>query len=190
MVSYKNCKIKIPKNIELLYCKKKNIIIIIGKLSKKILKLKTNILIDAKLNNIKLIKNCSLIQNNIKKKSIKSYQGTLIALLKQSFLEVSVFFYKKIKLVGIGYKALVKNMFNKNFLVLKLGYSHNIYFKIPFNIKITCLKSDKIFILGSSYKSITQVAAIIRSYKLPEPYKGKGILYENEKILLKEGKKI
>lgn len=190
MVSYANCKIKIPKSIELLYCKRRNIVIIIGKLSRKVIQLKTEILIDAKLNIIELTSNCLFIHKNIKKKYTKSYLGTLIALFKQAFLEVSVFLYKKIKLVGIGYKALVKNIFNKNFLVLKLGYSHNIYFKIPFDITITCLKSDKIFIQSNSYKNITQIAAIIKSYKLPEPYKGKGILYENEKILLKEGKKI
>ena len=75
-------------------------------------------------------------------------------------------------------------------LEFKLGYSHNIYFKIPKNLTVFCLKSDKIFISGNFYEYISQIASQIRSYKTPEPYKGKGILYENEKIFLKEGKKV
>lgn len=75
-------------------------------------------------------------------------------------------------------------------LHFKLGYSHFIYFKIPKNLKIFCLKANKLFILGNSYLFVTQIAALIRSYKVPEPYKGKGILYTTEKIALKEGKKI
>jgi large subunit ribosomal protein L6 len=57
-------------------------------------------------------------------------------------------------------------------------------------LKIFCLKSNKLFILGNSYLFVTQIAALIKSYKTPEPYKGKGILYATEKISLKEGKKI
>jgi len=113
-----------------------------------------------------------------------------LALLKQTFLEVSLIVFKKLRLVGIGYKVFIEKFVNNQFLILKLGYSHNIYFKIPNNIKIECLKSDKIFISGFSYTEVTQVASTLKAYKFPEIYKGKGILYENEKLLLKEGKKI
>ena len=75
-------------------------------------------------------------------------------------------------------------------MLLKLGYSHDIYLKIPRNLEISSLKFTKLFISGFSYGKITQTAALIQSYKYPEPYKGKGILYENQKIQLKEGKKI
>jgi large subunit ribosomal protein L6 len=74
--------------------------------------------------------------------------------------------------------------------MFKLGYSHSLYFKIPEQLIIFCLKFTKLFIYGNSYQNVTQIASLIRSYKKPEPYKGKGILYETEKILLKEGKKI
>lgn len=183
-------KIKIPKNVEVLYFLEKNIVIIIGKISKKILIFKTQIKINSILKTIEVTPNFFFLTSNKEKKKVKSYQRTSLALIKQAFLEVSIFFHKKIKLIGIGYKSFVNDVFKNKFLILKLGYSHNIYFKIPFNVTITCLKSDKIFISSNCYKEVTQVASIIRSYKLPEPYKGKGVLYENEKILLKEGKKI
>jgi len=186
MVLNQKYKVKIPNNVEILYFEKKNIVIIIGKLGKKILKFKTKILVNTKLKLIEITTNYLSIQNNSKIKKVKSYQGTALALLKQAFLEVSILLYKKIKLVGVGYKAVVDN----KFLILKLGYSHNIYFRVPSDITIMCLKSNKIFILGNSYEKITQIAFLIKSYKFPEPYKGKGILYENEKIVLKEGKKI
>jgi large subunit ribosomal protein L6 len=190
MVSYQKYTVKIPEKIEILHHIKNNVIVIIGRLGKKVLRFKTKIIIDNKLKIVELTTDSLFIKNNVAKKKIKSYQGTSLSLLKQSFLEVSVFLYKKIKLIGIGYKAFIENIFDQKFLILKLGYSHNIYFKIPLNITVTCLKSDKIFIMGNSYEKMTQIASIIKSYKLPEPYKGKGILYENEKILLKEGKKI
>lgn len=72
----------------------------------------------------------------------------------------------------------------------KLGFSHSIYYKIPEALKIVPVKSVFIYVFGNSYYNVTQAAATIRSYKSPEPYKGKGILYENEKISLKEGKKV
>lgn len=75
-------------------------------------------------------------------------------------------------------------------LHFKLGYSHHIYFRIPANLKICCLKANKLFVLGYSYLFVTQIASLIRSYKVPEPYKGKGIVYTTEKIILKEGKKV
>ena len=83
----------------------------------------------------------------------------------------------------------VLNVLDFNLLYFKLGYSHAIYFKVPKGLKVFCLKSNKLFIIGNSYLFVTQIAALIRSYKAPEPYKGKGILYASEKVVLKEGKK-
>lgn len=193
-MQYKNIQekfiIKIPNNISVLYCNKKKIISIIGPLKKKSLKLKVKILISNKKRIIKVSSlTLSEISNN-KKKKMKSIQGTTTALLKQLILETSITLYKKLKLVGIGYKAFNHENFKDELLTFKLGYSHLIFFKIPAKLKIFCLKSTKLFVYGNSYQEITQTASIIRSYKKPEPYKGKGILYETEKILLKEGKKI
>jgi large subunit ribosomal protein L6 len=90
----------------------------------------------------------------------------------------------------VGYRAFDVDNFENKLLLFKLGYSHSIYFKIPIESQIFCLKRTKLFIHGNSYQDITKIAAFIRSYKKPEPYKGKGILYETEKIILKEGKKV
>jgi len=93
---------------------------------------------------------------------------------------------KRLKLVGVGFKAFL----NKNLIQLRLGFSHSIFYKIPQKIEIKVVKSDSIFIFGNSIQIVTQLASIIKCYKKPEPYKGKGIFYYNEKIKLKQGKKL
>jgi large subunit ribosomal protein L6 len=124
------------------------------------------------------------------KKKIKALQGTTVALIKQLIVETSAVLYQKLKLVGVGYRAFDVDTLKNKLLLFKLGYSHFLYFKISNEIEIFCLKMTKLFIYGNSYRNVTQTAALIRSYKKPEPYKGKGILYETEKIVLKEGKKV
>ena len=117
-------------------------------------------------------------------------QGTALALIKQAVIETSYLLYTKLKFVGIGYRALPIDQLDDKLLSFKLGYSHSIFFKPTSDTNIFCLKRTKLFVWGNSYKDITKIASKIRSYKKPEPYKGKGILYENEKIKLKEGKKV
>lgn len=182
--------IKIPKNVTALYCNKKKIITVIGPIAQKSLKLKLKIEL---LTNEKIIKVTSIPFSKIsnsQKKNILAIQGTTISLIKQLILETSHILYKKLKLVGVGYRSFDTNSFEKTLISLKLGYSHPIYFKVPRKSQIFCLKRTKLFIYGNSYQDITQAASLIRSYKKPEPYKGKGILYETEKINLKEGKKV
>jgi large subunit ribosomal protein L6 len=182
--------IKIPDNITIIYYKKKNILIVIGPLSQKSFKLNPQITIvtTKKLLIIKSVETLKI--SNSKKKYFSSLQGTTTALIQQLILETSYIFYKKLKLIGVGYRAFDVANFKNKLLLFKLGYSHFIYFKCSLKSKIFCLKNTKLFIFGNSYQNITQYASFIRSYKKPEPYKGKGILYENEKIILKEGKKI
>ena len=76
------------------------------------------------------------------------------------------------------------------FLNLKLGYSHSIYYKIPNTVSIKVLQSTKLFISGFDLNAVYKTAALVRGCKPPEPYKGKGILYSGEKVILKEGKKV
>jgi large subunit ribosomal protein L6 len=182
--------IKIPSNITILYSNKRQILTVVGSRKKKSLKIKVKLLVS---NNEKTITVSSLafskVSNNEKKK-LKAMRGTTISLIKQAILETSSLLYKKLKLIGIGYKVFENENFNGKLLFLKLGYSHPIYFKIPNKLKIFCLKSTKLFIYGNSYQEISQTASTIRHYKKPEPYKGKGILYETEKIILKENKKV
>lgn len=185
----KKYKIKIPKNITVFYCSSKNIITILGPTAKKSIKPKLKIEIVDK-NNIIFVTNTSIKKlSNSTKKNIKALRGTTIALLKRLIVETSTILYKKLKIVGIGYKAFDVDDFKNKVLLMKLGFSHSIYFKIPENLNIFCLKQTKIFIYGSTYQYISQTAFQIQLLKLPEPYKGKGILYENSKIKLKEGKK-
>lgn len=186
----KKYEIKIPNDNIVLYCEKKRIITVLGPLTKKTLKLKLKIKITPEKKTILITsKPFSKLSNNQKKK-IKALQGTTFALLKQLLIETSAILYQKLKFIGVGYRAFDVQGFEKKLLMFKLGYSHPIYFKIPKNLNIFCLKLTKLFIYGNSYQDITKITSLIQSYKTPEPYKGKGILYENEKIKLKEGKKV
>jgi len=108
--------------------------------------------------------------------------------IKKIFTELLNNICIKLKLVGVGYKVSVMN--DSNLLHFKLGYSHSIYFKLPLHLKVEVIKGNRVFISGSSLEKSSSFAAFIRSYKLPEPYKGKGILYVNENIKLKIGKKV
>ena len=98
--------------------------------------------------------------------------------------------YKKLKLVGVGYRLIPVESFREQLILLRLGFSHLLYFRIPHNLNFFYKKRVQLFISGYSYQWVTQFASLIRLLKKPEVYKGKGILYENEKIILKEGKKI
>ncbi|MBY0501428.1 MAG: 50S ribosomal protein L6 [Alphaproteobacteria bacterium] len=86
---------------------------------------------------------------------------------------------------GVGYRAAVEG----SSLKLQLGYSHDIFYPIPQGIQIKCEKPTAIAVSGADRQRVGQVAAEIRSYRKPEPYKGKGVKYENEYIVRKEGKK-
>jgi len=99
-------------------------------------------------------------------------------------------FYKKLNFVGVGYRPSFVESFENKLILLKLGFSHLVYFKIPSNLKVFHQKRTQLFVCGNSYHSVTQFVSSIRLLKKPEPYKGKGILYENEKVILKEGKKV
>ena len=94
-------------------------------------------------------------------------------------------FTKKLEITGVGYRAAVQG----SNLQLQLGYSHDIAFSIPQGIQIVCPKPTEIVITGIDKQKVGQVAAEIRRFRSPEPYKGKGIKYAGEFILRKEGKK-
>lgn len=183
-------KIKIPKDIVVLYCNKKNILTVCGLLTKKTLKINLEIKLKKEEKIISITNNTNFKLSNKKKKNIKALQGTTIALIKQLFMETSTLIYKKLVFVGVGYRTFDVENFPNKLLLFKLGFSHSIYYKIPENIKIFCLKRTNLFVYGNSYQNVSQTASKIQSYKTPELYKGKGILYENQKIKLKEGKKL
>jgi large subunit ribosomal protein L6 len=98
---------------------------------------------------------------------------------------VSTGFTVKMEIQGVGYRAAIQG----NELVMQLGFSHDVRFPIPEGITIKCEKPTAIAVSGSDKQRVGQTAAVIRAYKRPEPYKGKGIRYEGERVLIKEGKK-
>ena len=186
----KKYSIKIPKNIQIIYCDKKNIITFVGPLLTKSLKLKIKIFLISSSNLIVASQIPAGEKSVTRVKDIKKIQGTTIAKIKQILVEITYTLHCKLNLVGVGYRVFTHEKLT-NQIYLKLGYSHLIYFRIPSEVQTYCQKFTKLFLFGnSSYDLLTQTAAQIRSCKLPEPYKGKGILYDQEKIILKKGKKI
>jgi len=98
---------------------------------------------------------------------------------------VSNAFVRKLELVGVGYRAQMKG----SNLSLALGFSHDVDYPVPAGVKIETPKPTEIVITGIDKQQIGQIAAEIRAYRPPEPYKGKGVKYEDEFIFRKEGKK-
>ena len=98
---------------------------------------------------------------------------------------VTAGFRKELEIQGVGYRANIQG----TSLKLSLGYSHEVDFKIPTDVKVTCPKPTEVIIEGIDQQVVGQVAANIREWRKPEPYKGKGIRYKGEYIFAKEGKK-
>lgn len=182
--------IKIPKNITAIYSERKKTLAFFGPLKKKSMKLKLKIFIDKPKKIISVSPTTFSKISKTKKKQIKTLRNTAVAEIKHMLIESSILLHKKLKINGVGYRAFFSEKFDEKLLCLKLGYSHLIYIKIPQNLAINCSKKTKLYVFGHSYKNVCNFSAIIKANKLPEPYKGKGILYDNEKVVLKEGKKI
>jgi large subunit ribosomal protein L6 len=111
--------------------------------------------------------------------------GTTRSLVNGMVTGVSTGFAKNMEINGTGYRAAVQG----KDLVLNLGFSHEVRYPIPEGIKITCERPTAVRVEGADKQRVGQVAAEIRAFRPPEPYKGKGIKYDNEQILRKEGKK-
>ena len=111
--------------------------------------------------------------------------ATTRALLASVVKGVTEGYKKEMELRGVGYKASLQG----KVLVMNLGYSHEIRFDVPAGITIVTPTPTEIVVSGADKQRVGQIAADIRSYRPPEPYKGKGIRYKNEYVALKEGKK-
>ena len=118
-------------------------------------------------------------------KRARSQWGTSRTLVSNLIAGVTKGFERKLEINGVGYRAAVAG---KN-LQLALGYSHDVIYPIPEGITIATPKPVEIVITGSDRQKVGQVAAEIREFRPPEPYKGKGIKYADERIFRKEGKK-
>lgn len=111
--------------------------------------------------------------------------GTTRALFNSMVIGVTEGFTKKLSLVGVGYRAAIQG----NILKLALGFSHPIDHQLPLGVVAECPTQTEIILKGPDKKLISQVAADIRNYRRPEPYKGKGVRYADESVRLKEAKK-
>jgi large subunit ribosomal protein L6 len=118
-------------------------------------------------------------------KRARAMWGTTRALVNNMVTGASAGFTRNLEINGVGYRAAVQGS-NLN---LQLGYSHDINYPIPSDVKIACERPTLIAIIGADRQRVGQVAAEIRAFRPPEPYKGKGIKYSDETIRRKEGKK-
>ncbi len=118
-------------------------------------------------------------------KQANAMSGTMRALVANMVTGVDKGFEKKLLLVGVGYKAQAQGAK----LNLTLGFSHPVVHQMPEGVKVETPLPTEIIIKGADRQKVGQVAAEVRAYKAPEPYKGKGVRYSDEKVTLKETKK-
>jgi large subunit ribosomal protein L6 len=123
-----------------------------------------------------------MVEDNKDSRAMWGMSRTIVANLVTGVTEG---FSKTLEINGVGYRAAMKGQA----LQLQLGFSHDVDFEIPKGIEISCPKPTEIVVSGIDKQLVGQVAAEIRRYRPPEPYKGKGVKYTGEYILRKEGKK-
>jgi large subunit ribosomal protein L6 len=116
----------------------------------------------------------------------KAMHGLARAILNNCVRGVAEGYKKKLEIQGVGFKAQVQG----KQITMNLGYSHPIVYQIPEQIKVTVEENTKISVEGPDRQLVGQVAAELRSYYPPEPYKGKGVRYSDEKVVRKEGKTV
>ncbi|MBL7002837.1 MAG: 50S ribosomal protein L6 [Gammaproteobacteria bacterium] len=118
-------------------------------------------------------------------KKATAQAGTARAIVSNMIVGVSTGFEKKLSLIGVGYRAQAKG----NILNLALGFSHPVDFEVPVGVSVETPSQTEIIIKGSDKQLVGEVAAKIRAYRPPEPYKGKGVRYADEYVARKEAKK-
>lgn len=126
-----------------------------------------------------------LIERDAKGKSTDAMGGTIRALLAGMVEGVAKGYERKLELVGVGYRAQAQG----KVLNLQLGLSHPVAYPVPAGITIETPSQTEVVIKGADKQRVGQVAADIRGYRPPEPYKGKGVRYSKEQVILKEAKK-
>ncbi len=130
------------------------------------------------------------VENNVVtvkpvKEADMAMAGTMRALIGNMVEGVTNGFEKKLSLVGVGYRASVQGQS----LNLQLGFSHPVEYSVPAGVSVECPSQTEIVVRGFDKQKVGQVAAEIRAYRPPEPYKGKGVRYADERVVMKEAKK-
>ena len=135
--------------------------------------------------NIEIVDNKISVNKNPDNPDFTKNWGLQRTLISNGVIGVSEGFSKKLEINGVGYRAQMKG----NNIQLSLGFSHDVNYETPDGIKIETPSQTEIIISGIDKQKVGQVAAEIRAFRPPEPYKGKGVKYEDEYIFRKEGKK-
>lgn len=169
-------KIQIPDHTKIFYDEVLNFLRIEGPLET----FEHNVQKDVKIE----LNNEFLIVNS----SRKELRGTENALITNLIIGATQGFRVVLKLVGVGFRASFQNP-SDNLISLKLGYSHDIEYKVSDEIQVKVPKPDTIILFSTRKELLKQTATKLRSFRKPDSYKGKGILFENEILRLKEGKK-
>jgi len=125
------------------------------------------------------------VASNDKEKKSVAMAGTMRALLNNLVVGVNEGFEKKLELRGVGYRAQAQG----KKLNLTLGFSHPVVHEVPEGVKVETPSQTEVVVTGISKQAVGQVAADIRAYRPPEPYKGKGVRYVDEHVVMKEAKK-
>lgn len=189
----KNIQIKLPKDVLGFLHSDKNLLILVGPEKTCTIKLQLKLLLLKNHDNTKTIVVTNLPTQKVSKNVLKKIfvlRGNLISVIKNKIIETKTTFYKRLKFVGVGYRMLTEHSVNRH-CTLKLGYSHLIYYNAPLGVSLFCRKLIYPTLFGKvSYYTLTQTVAKLRKLRAPEPYKGKGILYMNENIKLKTGKRV
>lgn len=134
---------------------------------------------------VKLEKNELVVSPNEDSKDARAKWGMTRTMIENIVTGVASGFERKLEISGVGYRAAMQG---KN-LQLALGFSHDVIFEAPDGITLACPKPTEIVVTGIDKQQVGQVAAEIRKFRKPEPYKGKGVKYAEERIVRKEGKK-
>ncbi|MFA6164458.1 MAG: 50S ribosomal protein L6 [Methylobacter sp.] len=134
---------------------------------------------------IDIVDNVISMQWDKDDKKATAQAGTARAIVNNMVTGVSAGFEKKLTLVGVGYRAQAKG----NILNLALGFSHPVDFEVPAGVSVETPSQTEIVVKGSDKQQVGEVAAKIRAYRPPEPYKGKGVRYAEEHVARKEAKK-
>jgi large subunit ribosomal protein L6 len=171
-----NAPITVPAGVEINL--DGNVLSVKGALGQLSYGLRESIELDVQENEIR-------IKWNAEDKNAKAHAGTARASINNIVKGVSEGFVKKLLLVGVGYRAQVK----ENLLTLALGYSNPVEYAIPEGVTIEAPSQTELLVKGSDKQKVGQVASEIRSFRPPEPYKGKGVRISDEYVARKEAKK-
>jgi len=126
------------------------------------------------------------VKNNDETRKASAMQGLTRSLINNMVVGVTEGFKKELSIIGVGYKAQVSG----SKLTLNLGYSHPVIYDVPKGVTVTVTDNTKLLIEGADKQQVGEAAATIRRFRKPEPYKGKGIRYVDEHVVIKEGKSV